>query len=120
MTRTGAFLAGLSMLPFSATAAAQSQYAQYGMATGNDVLTVCENGRSLDTSICLAWIGGVAAGINATQMLGTGVVCFPAGSNVGQYRDIVVAGLRDEPGNRHLHAGSLALGYLARAFPCSN
>ena len=114
MTRIGAFFVGLSLVTFSTPAAAQ-----YAMATGNDVLSVCDSTDSYGPVACANWISGVAAGINAAQALGRSVVCFPPGSNVGQYRDIIVDALRRNPASRHLHAGPLALGYLARAFPCT-
>jgi hypothetical protein len=108
----------LALVAFLGTHPASAQ-GPYGMRTGNDVLSVCTGSHTNEQLMCVSWFAGLAAGIQSVLVLtGSRRLCLPENSNVGQYRDVVLAYLRTNPERRHLLAGPLAVVALMRAFPC--
>lgn len=82
---------------------------------GNGLLAMCE----ADTS---GWGNGFCSGFVSAASdigIGIGVICYPAGVNNKQIREVAIAGLRANPGERHKQSAALVMRYLREAFPCN-
>jgi hypothetical protein len=104
-----AFIAVAALaLPGPAKAAAEAD-----TTTGNGLLAVCSGEGVFEISLCVGYIVG------ASDMAGTlGVYCSPGGVTNGQFRDVAVNGLRNDPANRQKYSSVLIAKYLRAAFPC--
>lgn len=95
--------------------------AQTGEAlSGNELLSQCESDNPLIRHKCLIWVGGLASGIEISGNVegGRRFVCFPERSTYGQWRDIVVKYLHEQPAQRHMSAAALGFVALANAYRC--
>ncbi|HEY5712767.1 MAG TPA: Rap1a/Tai family immunity protein [Allosphingosinicella sp.] len=96
-----------------------AQDSRYSMRTGNDVYAVCANRDATDRTMCLSWVAGFIAGLTTVQAFGQRrTVCLRGGMTNGQYLDIIVTFMDENPGRRRFAAGIVALDALYRAFPC--
>lgn len=82
--------------------------------TGNGLKADCTKGTAVGTSYCMGYIVGVA---DSNSYL----ICAPGGSRgvtVGQFVDIAMKYLNDNPAELHKDADVLVLNALQQAFPC--
>lgn len=105
--------------------------------TGNELLTACKDSNEATQGFCLGYIVGVIEGLKwggAAPLLMTGATaseadkfaatvlgfCLPdADATYGQYQDVVVGYLAENPKDRHNSARILTQIALTRAFPCA-
>ena len=120
----------IASIGLSLAAPAYSQNKAYGMQTGNDALTACQAGdrdqSSQDFTLaiaCLSWINGAVQTAEPTDR-STPLkpsYCTPeSGGSTGQYKDVFVAFLRNNPAIRHQPAIFLFHQAMASAFPCTD
>jgi hypothetical protein len=116
-TLTLAATMGLALLCTPASAETKMS----AMRTGNEVLGTCE-GDDIDARLqCSTWASGVVRAFQAVaKVTGRKLICFPSSGTMGQYRDVIVKHIRDNPRFRDVDSGLLALGALSEAFPCPN
>lgn len=114
-----AFVAA-SVIPLPAKAEALNE--NLNMGYGKDALATCSSNKiSPDGYVCLAWINGaaqVAAFSISVEVVEAPSYCAPDMGTTGQYRDIFVKFLRENPAKRHLPAMFLFHQAMAEAFPC--
>jgi hypothetical protein len=104
---------GWNFLP-PADAPAHSQGSAPNPSIGNGLLELCDPGKA-------SWTDGLCRGyINGVSDIGRdlSIVCYPSGVTNGQTVDIVMAGLRNNPGERHKASDGLVIKYPTAAFPC--
>ena len=128
MSKSIAFLTFLIGIGFALPASGQNK--AYAMQTGNDALAACtsvnDDQRTGDIMLgvaCLSWINGAvqASDPRDWSFPEKPVYCTPqSGGSNGQYKDVFVAYLRNNPAKRHLPAIFLFHQAMAGAFPCSN
>ncbi len=112
--------------------------AQADNMTGNDLLTFCEATDSeAQTGYCVGYVSGVIEGMKwgiAAPLLASGKnaaeadsmgntllgFCLPADATLGQYRDVVMLYLRNNPAERHGSARIQVQLALQAAFPCAS
>ncbi|OOY11660.1 hypothetical protein BMG00_11190 [Thioclava marina] len=105
--------------------------------TGNEILSICEASDDLAREgFCIGYVDGLVEGMRwgaAAPLVVSGVpasevnqrvdallsFCLPDGITVGQYRDVFVQYLRNNPETRHNSARALMQSALSKAFPCS-
>lgn len=99
-----------------------------GMQSGQDAYSACANtekpvGDEVTAAfVCLSWINGAVQGAIATKSLNEDKpeYCAPeVGGSTGQYADIFMKFLRDNPEKRHRPAIMLFHQAMAKAFPCT-
>ena len=123
--KVAAMLCAMSFLASGQSLAAQERQ-HLLMATGNDALTTCTTSPDdsvMAASICIAWMQGVRDGHRMTASIFgfyDPVWCAPASDTNGQYRDVFVKHLRDNPARRHQPACILFLDAMLEALPCPN
>jgi hypothetical protein len=106
--------------------------------TGNDLLAACETAADAQQGFCSGYIVGSVEGMfwgTAFPMFLLGeenvdkvnetvanllLICEPAGVTKGQYVDITIAYLTDNPELRHGPARGLIRNALSAAFPCTS
>jgi len=81
---------------------------------GNKLMSLC---RSSDVKGCDAYVAGVADAL-AEVRDDAHVACIPTRVTTDQLRDVVLKYLHDEPQDRELPGGRLAVHALAKAWPC--
>ena len=104
--------------------------------TGNQVLEYCEAaGDEAKQGFCVGYVVGVVEGMRwgaAVPLLRTEgpgphldsmvntilSFCLPDGATWGQYRDVIVRYLRENPQSRHASARLLGQLALVESFPC--
>lgn len=87
--------------------------------SGNQLLDQCGGSGEEMVLPCLYWTIGVSGGIKFAEAASkVETVCFPEGSTVGQYHDVILAYLKANPTERHLPAEALAYAALRNAFKC--
>lgn len=114
-------LAALLLVLAPSAATGQSSLAQ-AMQSGSDAYSICRSYESGTNGwVCLSWINGAVQAAGGTTSLNPEYpdFCTPAyGGSIGQYADVFVQYLGDNPGRRHLPAIMLFREAMARAFPC--
>jgi hypothetical protein len=104
-----------NFLIISSLVAASSAFSQVQFNRGNDLKQVCEQKDNLfSAGFCLGYVIGVSDSLDYQVCAPGG----PGGVTQGQFRDIVVKYLSDNPSQLHLHADILVLTALRQAFPC--
>lgn len=92
------------------------------MQWGGDALAMCDSSRITPNQwVCMAWINGAvqSAGVSFSVNVEAPNFCTPEyGGSVGQYRDVFVKYLKENPSKRHLPAIFLFYQSMAAAFPC--
>lgn len=103
--------------------------------TGNDLLSMCDATDEAQLGYCFGYVNGVIEGMkwgisspllmsgNTTQeaektgstLLG---FCLPPEATLGQYRDVIMLHLRNNPAERHNSARVQVQLALQGAFPC--
>ena len=114
MNQHAGMMRTVAVVTLSALALAQPTMAHAGyFHTGNDLLNICTDQRYVQKGEC---IGLATAYYESMQMTHT----CPKTSNIttGQIRDIAVKFLKDNPGERHLLAATLAYRAFYVAFDC--
>lgn len=109
--------------------------------TGNDLLSICDDPRQAAQGFCIGYVNGLIEGLKlgasvpmmrlnqeggdiptteiealSSQFLG---FCLPPEAELGQFREIIVAYLRNTPKDRHGSARLLGQIALAEAYPCA-
>jgi hypothetical protein len=89
-------------------------------------------GASYGDGWCLGYLAGFTDGLDAAALMSSNgsyeqysalrdsFICFPVGSNNGQYARIVVKYLNDHPERLHEDAKVLVASALRDAFPCQS
>ena len=107
---------------------AWSQSNMMAMQTGNDALETCsktEDGGKSNMSaafVCMSWVNGAVQASAHTISLKAEKpgYCTPsAGGSIGQYVDVYLKFLRENPAKRNLPAIYLFHQAMADAFPCA-
>lgn len=97
----------------AATLAISAQATMVSAITGNDLLSRIEADSPFRQGHVIGFVTGVADVLSASS-----VICFPAGSTVGQSVDVVATWLRRNPARRHEGGYMLVADALGEAFPC--
>jgi hypothetical protein len=79
---------------------------------GNGLLADCGDTAGFNSGVCRGYFSGVDDTVSGI------LVCRPPESTNGQMVDVVLAGLRNHPEERHMASSYLVLKYLMAAFPC--
>lgn len=106
--------------------------------TGNELLAICEQSENdlAQSGFCMGYVlgavEGIKWGVSVPLMMGgkstesveeTGNVllgfCLSPDATLGQFRDIVMKFLRDNPASRHDSARFLVQMAMRDAFPCN-
>lgn len=112
-------------------AIATATYAQpTGLNTGNDLLRMCRGAvdpsvvstseAGYDAIFCMGFVHGLeeAHTLISSIQPGAKLFCIPAGVTLNQLVRVIVKYLQDRPEDLHDRGVLLAVGALARAFPC--
>lgn len=99
----------LSTVPFSA--------AKAGFVTGNELYELCTSTELEEQTECLRYIQGSVDGFIAHRALTYGKYCMPEGITAGQYQDIALKLMREQPEQRHNPASLLVWSSIKIAFP---
>lgn len=114
---TGFIWAVMLSLPMVCQAAPPAS----GMVYGKDALQVCSSEQEQSILNCISWINGAVQGAHLTFTLSADKprYCTPeTGGSLGQYRDVFVKFLRENPAKRHELGIYLFHQAMAQAFPC--
>lgn len=105
-------LAAAAAATFSGGANAQEPV--LSPSVGNGLYALCQVGAGWQAGMCRGYIAAVAdMGRNMD------IVCRPPNVTNGQIIDVAVAGLRNNPAERHQPSDLIVLRYLTAAFPCA-
>jgi len=93
------------------------------LKTGNGLFETCKGREGTPQALaCVSYIAGAADLIPATTEVDGGkrLYCPPAHTTNGQYRDVVVKFLSENPQHRHRPSSSIIISALMIAFPCDD
>lgn len=99
------------------------------LSTGNDYIRYCEaDVGSVAFLVCAYYTRGVVEGFTMRDEIGaegegalrtSRLICLPPQSVAGQWKDITLRYLEENPEKRHWLARELMLVALLEAFPCA-
>jgi len=126
-------LAGVAIVSLTGSGYAQN-------LTGNELLEICSDERQAAQGFCVGYVNGLIEGLKlgasvpmlrvnqeggtiptaeiealSSQLLG---FCLPPEAQLGQFRELIVAYLKNTPKDRHGSARLLGQIALAEAYPC--